>query len=70
MEWLSIPVFLSGESHGQRSLAGYSPWGCAESDRTERPTLSLFTAMSLGGGAYHPWKVTLYPRHSIPSPLK
>ena len=21
------PVFLSGESHGQRSLAGYSPWG-------------------------------------------
>ena len=23
-EWLLIPVFLSGESHGQRSLAGYS----------------------------------------------
>ena len=23
---------LSGESHGQRSLAGYSPWGCEESD--------------------------------------
>ena len=22
-----IPVFLPGESHGQRSLAGYSPWG-------------------------------------------
>ena len=22
------PVFLPGESHGQRSLAGYSPWGC------------------------------------------
>ena len=22
------PVFLSGESHGQRNLAGYSPWGC------------------------------------------
>ena len=21
-------VFLPGESHGQRSLAGYSPWGC------------------------------------------
>ena len=21
------PVFLSGKSHGQRSLAGYSPWG-------------------------------------------
>ena len=26
-KWLSMPVFLPGESHGQRSLAGYSPWG-------------------------------------------
>ena len=32
------PVFLPGESHGQRSLAGYSPWGCKESDTTERLT--------------------------------
>ena len=29
------PVFLSGESHGQRSLAGYSPRGCTELDMTE-----------------------------------
>ena len=29
------PVFLPGESHGQRSLAGYSPWGRKESDTTE-----------------------------------
>ena len=29
------PVFLRGESHGRRSLAGYSPWGCKESDMTE-----------------------------------
>ena len=28
-------VVLSGESHGQRSHAGYSPWGCKESDKTE-----------------------------------
>jgi len=27
-EWLPTPVFLVGEFHGQRSLAGYSPWGC------------------------------------------
>ena len=27
-EWLPIPAFLPGESHGQRNLAGYSPWGC------------------------------------------
>jgi len=28
--------------HGQRSLAGYSPWGCKESDTTELLMLSLF----------------------------
>ena len=31
----STAVFLPGESRGQRSLAGYSPWGCKESDTTE-----------------------------------
>ena len=29
------PIFLPGESHGQRSLVGYSPWGYEESDTTE-----------------------------------
>ena len=29
------PVFLTGKSHGQRSLAGYSPWGLKELDSTE-----------------------------------
>ena len=29
------PVSLPGESHGQRSLVGYSPWGLEESDTTE-----------------------------------
>ena len=33
-EWQPTPVFLPGESLGQRSLAGYSPWGCKESDLT------------------------------------
>ena len=33
--WQPTPVFLPGESHGQKSLAGYSPWGCKESDTTE-----------------------------------
>ena len=28
-------IFLPGESHGQRSLVGYSPWGRKESDMTE-----------------------------------
>ena len=33
--WQRTPVFLSGESHEQRSLVGHSPWGPKESDRTE-----------------------------------
>ena len=33
--WQPTPVFLSGESHGQRSLVGYSPQGRKESDMTE-----------------------------------
>ena len=35
------PVFLLGESHRQRSLVGYGPWGFQESDKTEQLTLSL-----------------------------
>ena len=41
--WQESPVFLPGESHGQRSLVGYGPWSCKELDTTERLTLSLFT---------------------------
>ena len=33
-EWQPTSVFLSGEFHGQRSLAGHSPWDCKESDLT------------------------------------
>ena len=33
--WQPTPVFLPGESHGQRSLVGYSPWGHKEPDTTE-----------------------------------
>ena len=36
--WQPTPVFLPGEFHGQRSLVGYSPRGCKESDTTERLT--------------------------------
>ena len=35
-ERISTPVFLPGKSHGQRSLASYSPWGCKELDTAER----------------------------------
>ena len=41
-------VFLPGKSHGQRSLAGYSPWGCRQLDTTE--WLSM-----------HAWWAKLFP---------
>ena len=34
-KWQPTPVFLPGKFHGQRSLAGYSSWGCKDSDMTE-----------------------------------
>ena len=37
-EWQSVPVFLPGEFHGQRSPVGYSPWGHKKSDMAERLT--------------------------------
>ena len=48
------PVFLPGESHGQRSLAACSPWGRTESDTTERlhfRFLSSMVSCSVGGSA-------------------
>ena len=36
------PVLLPGKFHGQRSLVGYSPWGCKESDTTERLHFHFF----------------------------
>ena len=38
------PVFLPGGSQGQKSLVGYSPWGCKELDMTEQ--LSTHTELS------------------------
>ena len=51
-EWLHTPVLLPGEFLGQRSLAGYSPWGCKEWGTTERLTFSYTFH------AYHTWIVS------------
>ena len=40
-EWQPTPLFLLEESHGQRSLAGYSLWGPKESDTTEQVCTTL-----------------------------
>ena len=58
--WQRTPVFLPGESHGQRSLAGYSPYSHKELDMTEatehtqdvyvnlQPNKIRFSSMSVG----------------------
>ena len=45
-EWQPTPVSLPGEFHGQRSLVGYSPQGCRESDRIDRPNTSTSSIVS------------------------
>ena len=47
-KWQPPPVFLPGESHGRRSLVGYSRWGRKESDPTER----LYSLMLSGTWIY------------------
>ena len=47
------PVFLPGEFNGQRSPAGYSPWGHKESDMTEQ--LSLTHYLMFGMASIFTW---------------
>jgi len=42
-KWQPAPVFLPGKFHGQRSLAGYSLWGCKESDMNEQQNTHTHT---------------------------
>ena len=50
--WQPTPIFLPGEFHGQRSLAGYSPWGRKESDTTERLTHTTHMLKNEIAGSY------------------
>ena len=43
-KWLPTPVFLPGESHGQRSLAGYSSWGRKASYMTEHTRICCYSS--------------------------
>ena len=51
-KWQPTPVFLPGESHGQRSLAGYRPWDHKESDMTERHFICDFLIILYFAYAY------------------
>ena len=50
-KWQPAPVFLLGESHGQRSLVGYSAWGLIELDTAEHACI----LWRLSGGETHLW---------------
>ena len=52
-EWQPSPVFLPGEPHGQRSLKGYSPWGCKELDTAEKWTPKGARFSLVGRQAFH-----------------
>ena len=51
--WHPTPVLLPGKSHGWRSLVGCSPWGCEESDMTERLPFH-FSLSCIGEGNGNP----------------
>ena len=59
-EWPPTPVFLPGKSHGQRSLAGYSPW----SHKWVRHVLVTNTTTSI----YNTLLMTLVPMLNTSSP--
>ena len=48
-KWQPAPVFLPGKFHGQRSLAGYSPWGHKNSDTTEHACMLNLSVPQLYG---------------------
>ena len=41
-EMTTTPVFLPGKFHGQRSLAGYTPWSHKKSDMTEQSHMNTY----------------------------
>ena len=54
-QWHPTPVLLSGKSHGRRNLVGCSPWGCKESDTTERLHFH-FSLSCIGEGNDNPFQ--------------
>ena len=69
------PVLLPGESHGWRSLVGYSPWSHKESDMTERLHFHFTSKGSLvTGGTFEALEgkrnvASISPAHSAPGSL-
>ena len=47
-KWQPTPKLLSGKSHGQRSLAGYIPWGLKELNTTEQLSMCACLHVKIG----------------------
>ena len=65
-EWEPTPVFLPGESHGQRSLAGYSPWGFSGQEYWSRLPFSspgIFLTQGLNVGLLRCRRVLYHLSH-------
>ena len=56
-EWLPTLAFLRAEFHGQRSKAGYSPWGHKEPGTTERQTILFVGENGMQGGSRGVWRL-------------
>ena len=63
--WQPTPVSLPGESQGQRSLAGCSPWGGKELDRTEAAYMHARTLV-VGFGGCRVWSGLRFGRWPSP----
>ena len=69
-QWQPTPVLLPGKSHGRRGLVGCSPWGCQESDTTERLHFH-FSLLCIGEGNGNPLQCSCLenPRDGEPGGL-
>ena len=56
-KWQPTPVLLPGESHRQRSLAGYSPWAHKESDMIKQLSSSSKYKLIQEGARYNAWYI-------------
>ena len=60
--WQPTLVCLSGDSHLERSLASYSPWGCKGLDMTEATEYTCMHSLRIGIFSYIAMKVKLLGR--------
>ena len=60
-KWQPNPLFLPGKFHGQRSLAGYSPWGRKEPHATEHAHMLKRTSQSWVGSVLQFFLLSLPP---------